>query len=182
MRDLELRGAGNLLGSQQSGHIAGVGFELYCQLLKQSIARLKGEPGADRIRAEVNLDFLNENAELPATYIAEPRLRIDLYRRLALAPDIQTIENITEEIRDRFGKIPPPTRALLGVTEIRIRAETAGLRRVETEDGRLKCHRANPKKEPFLKNGSRFPRLTARTTLSRIKEIQTFLKRRARPS
>ncbi|MGB0257314.1 MAG: transcription-repair coupling factor, partial [Coraliomargarita sp.] len=58
MRDLELRGAGNLLGSQQSGHIAGVGFELYCQLLKQSVARLKGEPGADRIRAEVKLDFI----------------------------------------------------------------------------------------------------------------------------
>ena len=58
MRDLELRGAGNLLGSEQSGHIAGIGFELYCQLLKQSVARLKGEPGADRIRAEVKLDFI----------------------------------------------------------------------------------------------------------------------------
>ena len=182
MRDLELRGAGNLLGSQQSGHIAGVGFELYCQLLKQSVARLKGEPGADRIRAEVQLDFLNEGAELPAAYIAEPRLRIDLYRRLALAPDIHTIDAIADEMRDRFGKLPTPARVLLAVSEIRVRAEAAGVRRVETEEDRLKCHRANGGKEPFLKNGSRFPRLTATTTLSRLKEIQTFLKRHARPS
>jgi transcription-repair coupling factor (superfamily II helicase) len=182
MRDLELRGAGNLLGSQQSGHIAGVGFELYCQLLKQSVARLKGEPGADRIRAEVQLDFLSEGAELPAAYIAEPRLRIDLYRRLALAPDIHTIDAIADEMRDRFGKLPTPARVLLAVSEIRVRAEAAGVRRVETEEDRLKCHRANGGKEPFLKNGSRFPRLTATTTLSRLKEIQTFLKRHARPS
>ncbi|NCG08245.1 MAG: transcription-repair coupling factor [Verrucomicrobia bacterium] len=182
MRDLELRGAGNLLGSQQSGHIAGVGFELYCQLLKQSVARLKGEPGADRIRAEVQLDFLSEGAELPPTYIAEPRLRIDLYRRLALAPDIDTLSAIADEMRDRFGKLPPPARILLAVSEIRVRAEAAGVRRVETEDDRLKCYRARGGKEPFLKNGSRFPRLTATTTLSRLKEIQTFLKRHARPS
>lgn len=182
MRDLELRGAGNLLGSQQSGHIAGVGFELYCQLLKQSVARLKGEPGADRIRAEVQLDFLNEGAELPPAYIAEPRLRIDLYRRLALAPDRETLRAIEDEMRDRFGKLPAPARALLAVSEIRILAEAAGVRRVETEDDRLKCHRAHAQKEPYLKNGSRFPRLTATTTLSRLKEIQTFLKRHARPS
>ena len=182
MRDLELRGAGNLLGSQQSGHIAGVGFELYCQLLKQSVARLKGEPGADRIRAEVQLDCLKDRAELPAAYIAEPRLRIDLYRRLALAPDIETLHAIEDEMRDRFGKLTPPARALLAVSEIRVHAEAAGVRRVETEDDRLICHRANPGKEPYLKNGSRFPRLTARTTLAKLKEIQTFLKRHSRPT
>ena len=126
MRDLELRGAGNLLGSQQSGHIAGIGFELYCQLLKQSVARLKGEPGADHIRAEVKLDFITAGeggrrarstsgtfsfaaikdaeygsqkgelieAALPTEYIAEPRLRIDFYRRLALAEKNAEVEEI----------------------------------------------------------------------------------------
>ena len=123
MRDLELRGAGNLLGAEQSGHIVGVGFELYCQLLRQSVARLRGDKTAADVRATVKLDFVfvgeggsaepggkgreengytaikdaeDEGAEpvpvarlqarVPNAYIAETRLRIDFYRRLALAP------------------------------------------------------------------------------------------------
>lgn len=214
MRDLELRGAGNLLGSQQSGHIAGVGFELYCQLLKQSVARLKGEPGADHIRAEVKLDFIATGeggsrsrrtsgsfafaaikdaeyadrqgqlieATLPADYVAEPRLRIDLYRRLALADSKQTIQAIAEEIADRFGKLPLATQALIAVSEIRVLAEAAGVRRVESESDRLICHLAQPGQfGQFLKSGSRFPRLTAKDPLLRLVEIQQFLNRTARP-
>ena len=210
MRDLELRGAGNLLGAQQSGHIAGVGFELYCQLLKQSVARLKGEPGADRIRAEVKLDFiacgegggasrstsgttnfaaikaaeyksLNGIIEacLPTNYIAEPRLRIDFYRRLALAEDSKKIRTISEEIKDRFGKRPVVVDALIELCKIRIAAELAGVRRVESENERLICQYAHPKKDQeFLKIGSRFPRLTAEDPLLRLKEINKFLQRR----
>ena len=213
MRDLELRGAGNLLGSQQSGHIAGVGFELYCQLLKQSVARLKGEPGADRIRAEVKLDFIATGeggtrsrstsgtlsfaaikeaeysrpgkiveAALPADYVAEPRLRIDLYRRLALAENEAAISAIGEEMSDRFGKPPLPTLALIAVSEIRVLAECAGVRRVESEGDRLICRLAHPQKSgEFLKKGSRFPRLTKKDPLLRLDEIQKFLKRHARP-
>lgn len=210
MRDLELRGAGNLLGAQQSGHIAGVGFELYCQLLKQSVARLKGEPGADRIRAEVKLDFIASgegggasrstsgtasfaaikeaeytslnriiDASLPINYITEPRLRIDIYRRLALAEDSQKIRSISDEIEDRFGKRPVAVDALIELCEIRISAELAGVRRVESEKERLICRYANPKKDQeFLKIGSRFPRLTAEDPLLRLKEINIFLKHR----
>ena len=213
MRDLELRGAGNLLGSQQSGHIAGVGFELYCQLLKQSVSRLKGEPGADRIRAEVKLDFIASGegasarrsttgthsfaaikeaeygncqakvveAALPVDYIAEPRLRIDLYRRLALAEQVDTIKAIGEELEDRFGKLPPASEHLLAVSKVRVLAELAGVRRVETEGDRLICRLANPSpKKEFLKTGSRFPRLTAKNPLLRLAEISKFLKRHAR--
>ena len=209
MRDLELRGAGNLLGAQQSGHIAGIGFELYCQLLKQSVARLQGEPGADRIRAEVKLDFIAtgegggksrrtsgsfsfaaikeaENtgtgsvieAALPADYIAEPRLRIDLYRRLALAETRATVHNIAAELADRFGPLPLPAQALIAVSEIRVLAELAGVRRVESEGDRLICRlaRAEQGKE-FLKSGSRFPRLKARDPLKRLVEIQRVLAR-----
>lgn len=207
MRDLELRGAGNLLGSQQSGHIAGVGFELYCQLLKQSVARLKGEAGADRIRAEVKLDFIAtgeggsksrqttgtfsfaaikeaENtgtekiieAALPREYIAEPRLRIDLYRRLALAEERATIRRIAAELEDRFGSPPLATRALLAVSEIRILAEGAGVRRVESEGERLICKLARPQTgKEFLKSGARFPRLKAKDPLKRLAEVQKFL-------
>ena len=208
MRDLELRGAGNLLGSQQSGHIAGVGFELYCQLLKQSVARLKGEPGADHIRAEVKLDFIATGeggsrsrrtsgsfafaaikeaeysdhsdqlieAALPADYVAEPRLRIDLYRRLALANSDATIQEIVEELADRFGKLPRATQALIEVSRVRVFAEGAGVRRVESESERLICRLAQPGKSgEFLKIGARFPRLTAKDPLIRLKEIQKFL-------
>ncbi|MGZ0656193.1 transcription-repair coupling factor [Coraliomargarita sp. W4R72] len=209
MRDLELRGAGNLLGSQQSGHIAGIGFELYCQLLKQSVARLKGEPGADRIRAEVKLDFITTGvggsrarstsgtfsfaaikdaeygnrkgglieAALPSEYIAEPRLRIDFYRRLALAEKQEDIQNIAEELADRFGKRPLPTEALIAVSHVRVLAELAGVRRVETEGDRLICKLAIPSKSgEFLKSGSRFPRLKAKDPIKRLAEIQRFLK------
>ncbi|PXA04320.1 transcription-repair coupling factor [Coraliomargarita sinensis] len=207
MRDLELRGAGNLLGSQQSGHIAGIGFELYCQLLKQSVARLKGEAGADRIRAEVKLDFIAtgegggksrqtsgtfsfaaikeaENtgtgkiieAALPADYIAEPRLRIDLYRRLALAEERQTVRDIAVELKDRFGPLPLAVEALIAVSEIRVLAECAGVRRVESEGERLICKLAQPVKgKEFLKSGTRFPRLKSKEPLKRLKEIQRFL-------
>jgi len=213
MRDLELRGAGNLLGSQQSGHIAGVGFELYCQLLKQSVARLKGEAGADRIRAEVKLDFIAAGeggsrsrstsgtvsfaaikeaeykrpgkvieAALSVEYIAEARLRIDLYRRLALAENRETIQAIAEELLDRFGKLPRPTQALITVSELRVLAESAGVRRVESEGDRLICRLAHPKPSgEFLKTGTRFPRLTKKDPLLRLDEIKQFLSRHARP-
>ena len=209
MRDLELRGAGNLLGAQQSGHIAGVGFELYCQLLQQSVSRLKGEPGADRIRAEVKLDFVASGegggksrqtsgsfsfaaikeaeyrgetktieAALPESYIAEPRLRIDLYRRLALAEAVETIQAILEEMTDRFGPPPTAAEALIAVSEIRVLAELAGVRRVETERERLICHLAKPEAgKEFLKSSSRFPRLRAKDPQKRLKEIQKFLLR-----
>ena len=210
MRDLELRGAGNLLGSEQSGHIAGIGFELYCQLLKQSVARLKGEPGADRIRAEVKLDFITSGeggrrarktsgtfsfaaikdaeygkhkselieAALPTDYIAEPRLRIDFYRRLALTEKSAEVEDIAEELADRFGKLPLATKALINVSHIRVLAELAGVCRVETEGDRLICKLAQPVKNgEFLKSGTRFPRLKAKDPITRLVEIQSFLRR-----
>lgn len=212
MRDLELRGAGNLLGSQQSGHIAGIGFELYCQLLKQSVARLKGEPGADRIRAEVKLDFIATGeggsrarqtsgtlsfaaikeaeygnrqgdlieAALPVDYIAEPRLRIDFYRRMALAENSVEVEAIAEELADRFGERPLATEALIAVSLVRVEAELAGVRRVETEGDRLICKLAQPGKHgEFLKSGTRFPRLKAKDPLKRLAEISSFLRRQA---
>jgi transcription-repair coupling factor (superfamily II helicase) len=213
MRDLELRGAGNLLGPEQSGHIAGVGFDLYCQLLRQSVARLRGEPGSNRIRAEVRLDFVatgegesrkgtrysgkglfagadnpqsastdqQVEASIPATYIREPQLRIDCYRRLAMTDTIEALEAIAEELEDRFGKLPKPTKILLALTRIRIRAEQANVRRVETEDKRLLCHRAQTSsgEGTFLQAANRFPRLTGRTANAKLQEIETYLKRHA---
>ena len=210
MRDLELRGAGNLLGAQQSGHIAGVGFELYCQLLKQSVARLKDQPEAAHIRAEIRLDFITagegalpnkkvpESGEftkshaatgngkaqpaiasiLPEDYIAEPKLRIDLYRRLAFAQQVKTVEALTEELIDRFGQLPIEAQALVAITSLRVLAENHGIRRIETQGDRLICQHAQPGKNgPYLKSGSRFPRLTRNKPLAKIKEIEQILRR-----
>ncbi len=207
MRDLELRGAGNLLGAEQSGHIVGVGFELYCQLLRQSVARLKGEKQAAVIRASVKLDFVfvGEGAEettrpeatdsfsalklaersegeipkvqarLPAKYLAETRLRIDFYRRLAMAESPAQLKAIEAELRDRFGKFGEEVRALLLVTEIRVRAEQKGILSVESDGSRLKCLRNSGRRDDFIQLSNRFPRLTAPTPLARLKEILTFL-------
>ncbi len=209
MRDLELRGAGNLLGAEQSGHIVGVGFELYCQLLKQSVARLKGEKHAAAVRASVKLDFVfvgegadrtttkraeatdsfsalkqaereagefaKIQARLPAAYIGETRLRIDFYRRLAMAENVDAIRAIEAELRDRFGKFGNEVRALLLVTEIRVRAEQKGLLSVETDSGRLKCLRHSGRRDDFIQIHNRFPRLTAPTPTARLKELIVFL-------
>ena len=208
MRDLELRGAGNLLGARQSGHIAGVGFELYCQLLRQSISRLKGTKGADLIRATVRLDFVvvgtgDESirgaaddgfavlkaaeleefqsssipAYIPAEYLAETRLRIDFYRRLALADNVDTVSDIREALIDRFGPFPQPVTALLLVTEIRCMAEKKRLLHVESEGNRLKCRRASGTRDDYIKSGNRFPRLTQRDPLKRLHEVRAFLGR-----
>jgi transcription-repair coupling factor (superfamily II helicase) len=217
MRDLELRGAGNLLGPEQSGHIVGVGFELYCQLLRQSVARLKGEKTAAAIRANVKLDFVfvgdcagrsgagdgdsdaargrhvdgytaikdaekehavevaRIQARIPPAYIAETRLRIDFYRKLAMADSLTTLKRIEADLRDRFGKYGDEIRALLLVTEIRIRAEQKGIVSVETEWSRLKCLRHSGRRDDWVQVGMRFPRLTAPKPLLRLREIISFL-------
>ena len=207
MRDLELRGAGNLLGSEQSGHIVGVGFELYCQLLRQSIARLKGDKAAAAVRASVKLDFVfagegepsadrrryedgytvlrdaelaagecpKIQARLPFRYIGETRLRIDFYRRLALAADISQLRRIEADLRDRFGKFGDEVRALLLITEIRLGAEQKHIVAVETEGNRLKCQPSPGQRGQYILLGKRFPRLTASTPLPRLREIIAFL-------
>lgn len=210
MRDLELRGAGNLLGSQQSGHIVGVGFELYCQLLRQSVARLKGDKLAGTIRASVKIDFihvgegggkeatrrnryedgytvlkdLEDNpsaklpviqARIPTKYLNETRLRIDCYRRLALADKPAALKEITEDLRDRFGVYGQELKALITITEIRILAEQKGLLSVETQASRLKCLRNSGRRDDWVQIGARFPRLTASKPLIRLSEIITFL-------
>ncbi len=120
MRDLEIRGAGNLLGTGQSGHIAAVGYDLYVEMVTQAIAELSGEPV--RTPAEIKLD-LPVDAHLPDDYVAQEDLRIEAYRRLATVTSLSEVDDITAEWIDRFGAIPDPARALLAVA--RVRAECA---------------------------------------------------------
>jgi transcription-repair coupling factor (superfamily II helicase) len=117
MRDLEIRGAGNILGAEQSGHIAAIGYELYCQLLENAIRQLQHQP--PRMPVEVNID-LPWPAFLPRDYVPGQKLRIEVYRRLARLRDLKTLEDFRQELRDRYGPPPAPAEWLLRTTEIRL--------------------------------------------------------------
>lgn len=120
MRDLEIRGAGNILGTEQSGHIAVVGYELYCELLEQAVRRLKQLP--PKLTINVHLDLPGE-AYLPRRYVPDMRLKIDLYRRLARVATEAELADVAAELIDRFGPHPPVVARLLRVMELRILAQ-----------------------------------------------------------
>ena len=119
MRDLEIRGAGNLLGSQQSGHIATIGYELYCQLLETAVRRLKHMPAKMKVHVEVDLPVA---AYLPDDYVNDRRQKIDLYRRLTRMERFDQVDEIAAELRDRFGELPPPAKRLIKVANLRLEA------------------------------------------------------------
>ena len=119
MRDLEIRGAGNLLGESQSGHIAAVGYDLYCQMVNEAVAEMKGEPV--REPAEVKLD-VPVDAHLPRDYVAKEELRLEAYRRLAAVTDHAEVDDIRAEWEDRYGPVPAAGRARCSWSA-RLRAE-----------------------------------------------------------
>ncbi|MFO7904396.1 MAG: transcription-repair coupling factor [Pirellulaceae bacterium] len=131
MRDLEIRGAGNLLGTQQSGHIAAVGYELYCQLLETAVRRLKHMPPPVSIDVSVRLP----GAMLfPPDYIEDQRLKIDLYRRLSRVTTPDQLTTFHQELIDRFGPPPPPVDRLLEVAKLRIDAASWHISAIHIED------------------------------------------------
>jgi transcription-repair coupling factor (superfamily II helicase) len=131
MRDLEIRGAGNILGTQQSGHIAVVGYELYCTLLEQAVAALKQLPAKESI--EVDVDLPGEG-HIPRSYVPDMRLKIDLYRRLARVTTLAELEDFRGELVDRFGPPPPLVLHLLWLAELRIAAHQWGIQSIHVED------------------------------------------------
>jgi transcription-repair coupling factor (superfamily II helicase) len=193
MRDLEIRGAGNLLGSQQSGHITAVGFELYCQLLKQSVSSLKGEKVKPRVEVALRLDFLDvtapegevageeaaeqktkrsaRNAFLPHNYVTEPQHRIEIYRKLAQATDKAALEALQKELRDRFGPLPLPVELLLQMAEIKILAGEKSVAGIEVKEDKLMLMRHGD----YITLGGKFPRLTKKESAARLKEIKKLL-------
>ncbi len=134
MRDLEIRGAGNLLGTQQSGHIAAVGYELYCQLLENAVLQLKQLPPKISIDAEIHLPG---EAYLPRDYVPDMRLRIDLYRRLARIAGFDQLREFRDELIDRFGPPPPPVERMLSRMELRLDAARWQISQIHQEDGYL---------------------------------------------
>ncbi len=134
MRDLEIRGAGNLLGTQQSGHIATVGYELYCRLLEQAVRGLKALPPAEP--PPVHVDLPGE-AWLPRDYVPDFRAKIDVYRRLSRASTVQHVDDIAAELGDRFGPPPAEVRRLLAFTGLRVAAAAIGIDSIVRHPGMI---------------------------------------------
>jgi transcription-repair coupling factor (superfamily II helicase) len=131
MRDLEIRGAGNILGTEQSGYIAAVGYELYCDLLEHAVRHLKQLPPKTSI--EVDVDLPGEGY-IPRSYVPDMRLKIDLYRRLARVSNLGELEDFRAELVDRFGQPPPLAGHLLELAEIRIASHRWGITSIHLED------------------------------------------------
>jgi len=183
MRDLEIRGAGNLLGTAQSGHITAVGFDLYCQLLKTAVARMKGQKTTRLIETKLQLDFLawQENevdekagkfgAFLPRAYLAESRWRMDGYRRIAESHDEEDLKKLRADWRDRYGPWPKPVERLLLATQVKLVAAQARIALVETQGDKLMLRQG----QDYIMVSGKFPRLTASEPISKLKEIISWV-------
>ncbi len=125
MRDLEIRGAGNILGTEQHGHIAAVGYEMYCRLLELAVRKAKHEPVEEPL--DVSID-LNLESFIPKSYIPEDAQKMDIYRRLNRSTTLEEIQNIAGEMTDRFGDVPHPVKNLLSESELRIIAQKSKIR------------------------------------------------------
>jgi transcription-repair coupling factor (superfamily II helicase) len=195
MRDLEIRGAGSILGLAQSGHITAVGFDLYCQLLKQAVAQLKGEKAGLRLEVEIRMDFVATNeadlserasnafqtagllgkstsvervpAFIPTSYISDTTLRIQAYRHLAEVTTLEQLQRLQRDWRDRFGKSPPAVDNLLLLNEIKLAAAKSGVTRVEVRDRKLMLTRHGD----FILVGGKFPRLVASAVEEPLGEV-----------
>jgi transcription-repair coupling factor (superfamily II helicase) len=186
MKDLEIRGAGNLLGTKQSGHISQIGFELYCQLLRQSVDRLKGRKDAPRGETTFKADFISFSesshakadpalvlpAFLPASWLEETKLRIAAYREISEAGTERAVADLEKSWRDRFGRIPPAAARLLEITRIKALAAAQGIASVEIQGQRLMLHRNG---DYILLEGRRFPRLQSASPQGKLSEAVKML-------
>ncbi|HEY9419486.1 MAG TPA: transcription-repair coupling factor [Candidatus Udaeobacter sp.] len=187
MRDLEIRGAGSILGTAQSGHIMSVGFDLYCQLLKQAVAQLKGERLRFRLDVDLRLDFVATNeaefahfgpqarvaAFVPASFIGDASLRIRAYRDIAEITTHEQLERLMRDWRDRFGSFPPAVDNLFLLTEIKLAAARSGVSRVEVRERKLMLTRRGD----FILVAGKFPRLVAAEIEQQLGETLELIKK-----
>ena len=137
MKDLEIRGAGNLLGAEQHGHIAGVGFEMYCRLLEDAVNKLQNKTLPEKISEPDPIISLPTEAFIDRNYISNAGDKIDIYRRLAAVREDIEIKDLHDELTDRFGKITEPVENLLLVARIRLAAKNLGVKSVNEKNLRV---------------------------------------------
>jgi transcription-repair coupling factor (superfamily II helicase) len=186
MRDLEIRGAGSILGTAQSGHIMSVGFDLYCQLLKQAVAHLKGEKLRLRLDVDLRLDFVATNeaefvhlgpesrvpAFVPTNFISDATLRIRAYREIAGITTLEQLNRLRRDWRDRFGTFPSAVDNLFLLTEIKLAAAKAGVSRGEVRERKLML----TQRGDFILVAGKFPRLVGTKTEQHLNEILELIK------
>jgi len=202
MRDLEIRGAGSILGTAQSGHIMAVGFDLYCQLLKQAVAQLKGQKPRLRLDVDVRLDFVVTNeaefvqqprsgglqsaeafrkspqperipAFIPVPYVSDPAMRIRAYREIAEITSREQLERLRRDWRDRFGPFPPAVDNLFALVEIKLAAAESGVSRVEVRERKVMLTRHGD----FILVAGKFPRLVGSEIDQHLPEIVELIKK-----
>lgn len=134
LKDLEIRGAGNLLGGEQSGHIEAVGFDMYMEMLETAVAELKGEKIEPKNEPVIDLKIM---AVIPEEYIEDPDLRLSIYRKIASAKNLKSLEGLLEELKDRFGPLSEKTKRLLEIMELKILAKKYSIIRIQNITGRI---------------------------------------------
>ncbi len=182
MRDLEIRGAGNLLGTKQSGHIVAIGFDLYCQMLKASMARLQGKRVDSRVETTLAIDFVAFSegehlahiearlpAYIPTSYIPGATDRIPAYRQLATLSNLKELQALEKQWRDRFGRPPEPVINLLLCSQLKLQAHRSGITNLEIKDNKLMLRRKND----YIMIGGKFPRLHHSSSL--VEKLQQAL-------
>lgn len=188
LRDLEIRGAGNILGTQQSGHIVAIGFDLYCSLLRQAIAKHKGEKLPVKSESQLRLDFVSSRepdflaaqpgekapAFLPVSYVSDAKARIAAYRALGEIRDTKSIDRLAKHWSDRFGsRVPEAVENLLMLARIRLCAAEKKIPIVEVKELKVMLHRSGD----YILIGNRFPRLPADQSASqRLRALLDLLR------
>jgi transcription-repair coupling factor (superfamily II helicase) len=167
MKDLEIRGAGNLLGGEQSGHIAGVGFDLYVRLVGEAVAEFRGDKLPEEGGSEIKID-LPVDAHLPHDYIPGERLRLGAYRALASATDDAAVDAARAELLDRYGPMPAPVENLVAVARFRALARTYGIAEVSLQGSVVRLSPVVLRESQELRMHRLYPRSVYKNAVSTI--------------
>ncbi len=157
LKDLEIRGAGNLLGGEQSGHIADVGFDLYLRLVGEALAEYKNEPVRDSNDVRVELPI---NAHIPESYVPQERLRLEAYKRLADATTDSAVSEVSEELIDRYGSLPEVVETLLAVSRFRVLAKSHGVEEIISAGNSIRIHPVELPESQSMRLNRMYPRTT----------------------
>ena len=178
MRDLEIRGAGNILGAEQSGHIEAVGYEMYCQLLEQAVRRARNEPAEPFKPVSLELGI---SANIPQRYIRSDRQRMEVYRRLTTCRTPDDLAALEGDLRDAFGPVPEDVQTLLTLAELRVLAQPWGIRSIVLDPPDVIFAVEDfPKVRPLFETGPGSPRVPDPQTIhwrlpKRFLEMPTLL-------
>ncbi|MCJ8330506.1 MAG: transcription-repair coupling factor [Lentisphaeria bacterium] len=181
MRDLEIRGTGNILGKEQSGHISAIGFDLYCQLLKEAVSRLSGDERPVRVDVSMIIDFLclgdidddsQVSACIPVSFISEEKTRVEMYKKLSTTKTDKELKAFKEELIDRFGKLPEQIENLLNYHRLKYYASRANVHSIKNRDKRILLEG----KSGILKVGGQVPELTSKTAKNKFLELIKIVK------